>query len=75
MPKRALMIEKSQLRRGSRRLTTRHKVFISFHHADLECKEEFVKLMKGRMIDMSVDTGGIDDTGKKTDDVRRIIRD
>lgn len=69
------MIEKSQLRRGRKRLTTRHKVFISFHHADLECKERFVKLMKGRMIDMSVDTGGIDDTGRKTDDVRRIIRD
>ena len=69
------MIAKSQLRRGRKRLTTRHKVFISFHEADLECKERFVKLMKGRMIDMSVDTGGIDDTGRKTDDVRRIIRD
>ena len=75
MPKRARMIAKSQLRRGSRRLTTRHKVFISFHEADLECKERFVRLMEGRIIDMSVDTGDIDDTGKKTADVRRIIRD
>lgn len=75
MAKRAPMIEKSELRRGNRRLTTRHKVFISFHEADLKWKERFVELMKGRIIDASVDSGDVDDTGKKTAEIRRIIRD
>ena len=69
------MIEKTKLRRPNNPITTQHDVFISFHEADLECKERFVKLMEGRIIDMSVDTGDIDDTGKKTAEVRRIIRD
>lgn len=75
MPKRARMIEKTKMRRGSRRLTTRHKVFISFHQRDSQWKEWFIKLMKDRIIDKSVDTGDIDDTYKKTDEVRRVIRD
>lgn len=69
------MIEKSQLRRGSRRLTTRHKVFISFHNCDLKWKEMFVEEMEDRIIDESVDTGDIVDSNKKVADVRRIIRE
>ena len=75
MPKRARMIAKSQLRRGSRRLTTRHKVFISFHNCDLKWKEMFVEEMVDRTIDESVDTCDIVDSNKKVADVRRIIRD
>ena len=75
MAKRAPMIEKSELRRGNRRLTTRRRVFISFHEADRNLKRKFVRLMKGRIIDESVDTHDIDDTNNKTAAIRRIIRD
>ena len=74
MPRRARMIEKSQLRPGSR-LKTQHKVFISFHNCDLKWKERFVEEMEDRIIDESVDTCDIDDTNMKTAEVRRIIRD
>ena len=74
MPKRARMIEKSQLRPGSR-LKTQHKVFISFHNCDLKWKERFVEEMERRIIDESVDTGEIVDSNKKVADVRRIIRE
>ena len=74
MPKRARMIEKSQLRPGSR-LKAQHKVFISFHNCDLKWKERFVEEMEGRIIDESVDTCDINDTNMKTAEVRRIIRD
>ena len=53
----------------------RHKVFISFHEEDIEYKEAFVRRMGDRIVDMSVDTGNIDDTGLKTTRVRQIIRD
>jgi len=53
----------------------RHKVFISFHERDLEYKERFVRMMGTRVVDRSVDTGGIDDTGLKTATVRQKIRD
>ena len=53
----------------------RHKVFISFHEHDLEYKEEFVRKMGKRIVDRSVDTGNIDDTGMKTATVRQKIRD
>ena len=53
----------------------RHKVFISFHEADIECKERFVCMMGNRIVDRSVDTGNIDDTGLKTTTVRQKIRD
>lgn len=69
------MIEKTKLRRPSSRLTTQHKVFVSFHQCDSQWKEWFVKLMKDRIIDKSVDTGAIVDSNKKVDDVRRIIRE
>lgn len=53
----------------------RHKVFISFHEQDIKYKEAFVRMMGKRIVDRSVDTGNIDDTGLKTTRVRQIIRD
>ena len=53
----------------------RHKVFISFHEQDIQYKEKFVRLMGKRIVDRSVDTGNIDDTGLKTATVRQKIRD
>lgn len=55
--------------------TPRHKVFISFHEQDIDYKEEFVRRMGKRIVDRSVDTGNIDDTGLKTATVRQKIRD
>ena len=57
------------------RKTPRHRVFVSFHERDIKHKEKFVDLMRGRMLDRSVDTGSIDDTGRKTDTIRNKIRD
>ncbi len=54
---------------------SRHKVFISFHEQDIKYKEEFVRRMGKRIVDRSVDTGNIDDTGLKTPKVRQKIRD
>lgn len=53
----------------------RHKVFISFHEEDIKYKENFVRMMGRRIVDRSVDTGNIDDTGLKTATVRQKIRD
>lgn len=53
----------------------RHKVFISFHEQDIKYKEAFVHMMGKRMVDRSVDTGNVDDTGISTTRVRQIIRD
>ena len=69
------MIEKTKLRRPNGRIATQHKVFVSFHQCDSQWKEWFIKLMKDRIIDKSVDTGDIDDTYMKTEEVRRVIRD
>ena len=55
--------------------TPRHKVFISFHEQDIDHKVKFVCQMGERIIDGSVDTGNIDDTGLKTTAVRQKIRD
>ena len=55
--------------------TPRHQVFVSFHESDIRFKEQFVSRMRGRMRDRSVDTGGIDDTGLKTETIRGKIRD
>ena len=55
--------------------TPRHRVFISFHEQDIKYKEKFVHMMGKRIVDRSVDTGNIDDTGRKTDTVRQKIRD
>ena len=53
----------------------RHKIFISFHEADIRYKEQFVRMMGNRIVDRSVDTGNIDDTGLKVATVRQKIRD
>ena len=52
-----------------------HKVFISFHGQDIKRKEAFVRMMGKRIVDRSVDTGNIDDTGVKVTTVRQKIRD
>ena len=54
---------------------SKHKVFISFHERDIKYKEDFVRMMEKRIVDKSVDTGNIDDTGLKTATVRQKIRD
>ncbi len=53
----------------------RHRVFISFHHDDQAYKDRFVQMMGDGIVDESVDTGDIDDTGLKTARVRQKIRD
>ena len=55
--------------------THRHRVFISFHEKDIKYKERFVRMMGKRIVDRSVDTGNINDTGLKTVTVRQKIRD
>ena len=50
-------------------------MFISFHEQDIRRKEAFVRMMGKRIVDRSVDTGNIDDTGLKTATVRQKIRD
>ena len=55
--------------------TPRHRVFVSFHERDIRYKERFLQLMRGRLLDRSVDTGSIDDTGRKTETIRNKIRD
>lgn len=57
--------------------TQRHKVFISYHHAnDQKYKEELLRLneIHNIFIDGSVDTGDIDDT-LPNESIRQIIRD
>ena len=53
----------------------KHKVFISFQETDIEYKQAFVNGMGKRIVDESVDTGDIIDTGLKTATVRQKIRD
>ena len=55
--------------------TPKHKVFISFYEKDITHKAKFVYMMGSRIVDRSVDTGNIDDTGLKTATVRQKIRD
>lgn len=56
-------------------MTPRHKVFISFHEKDIKYKEDFVRMMGKRIVDRSVDTGNIKNTGLKTVTIRQKIRD
>ena len=54
----------------------RHKVFISFHNADMAYKNQFVQMLGGDIVDKSVNVDDIDDsTPIKVDTIRRIIRD
>jgi hypothetical protein len=58
-------------------MSYRHKVFISFHSADIAYKEKFEKLFAGVydiMVSKSVSDGDIGD-GLKTETVRQKIRD
>lgn len=55
-------------------MTPRHKVFVSFHHADDFYKNHFISMMDGDIIDSSVSDGDIDDT-LATDTIRHKIRD
>ena len=52
-----------------------HKVFISFHEQDINYKERFIRMMGRRIVDRSVDTGNIDDTGLRTEAIHQKIRD
>ena len=52
----------------------RHKVFIGFHEKDIVYKQSFVRTMGKRIVDRSVDTENIDDTGLKTRTIRQKIR-
>jgi len=57
---------------------TKHKVFISYHHEnDQWYKECLLEINEEHdiFIDMSVDTGDIDDTGMSDESIRRKIRD
>ena len=57
-------------------MTLRHKVFISYYHDDdQQFKNQFVQKAKNVIVDKSVDTSGIDDTGLKVARIRQIIRD
>ncbi len=53
----------------------RHKVFISFHVADVEFKDQFLKIIEGHAVDKSVHDDDIDDTNLKVARIRQIIRD
>lgn len=58
-------------------MAQRHKVFISFHSADIKYKEEFERLFEKEynvMISNSVQENDIGD-GLKTDTIRQKIRD
>lgn len=55
--------------------TRQHKVFISFHEEDIDYKERFVEMMRDHIVDRSVDTGDIVESGLPIDEIRRRIRD
>ncbi len=55
--------------------TPRHKVFISFHHDDQRYKDRFVRMMKGNVVNKSVEDRDIDDQNIKTATIRQKIRD
>ena len=53
----------------------RHRVFISFHHADQFYKDWFVRMMGDDIVDESVEDGDIDDDRLTTERIRQIVRD
>ena len=53
----------------------RHKVFISFYHADQYYKDKLVEWMKDDIVDKSVEDGDIDDDNLSTESIRQKIRD
>lgn len=56
-------------------MTDRHKVFVSFHHADQWYKDRFVQMMGGYSVDKSVHDEDIDDENLMTETIRRTIRE
>ena len=52
----------------------RHRVFISFHHADQTYKDWFIQMMGDDIVDESVGDGDIDDN-TPTETMRQRIRD
>lgn len=57
--------------------TNKHKVFLSYHHADQYYKNELIRKndIDGIFCDASVDTGDIDDTYMSDQMIREKIRD
>ena len=53
----------------------RHRVFISYHDADREYKDRFVRNMGDSIIDESVQVDDIDDTNLQVETIRQNIRD
>ncbi len=55
----------------------RHKVFVSYHDTDedRDYKNRFLQKARNVIIDKSVNTGNIDDTGLKVETIRQKIRD
>ena len=53
-----------------------HKVFISYYHEqDQKFKDRFIRILSDRIVDKSVNTGDIIDSGIPLDEIRRRIRD
>ena len=55
--------------------TSRHKVFVNYHHEDQGYKNAFIRIMGGDIVDKSVEDGDIDDTRSSTEAIRQKIRD
>ena len=56
--------------------TTRHKIFLSYHHdQDQWYKDYFLQLMGDDIVDRSVGDGDIDDDDLKVETTRQYIRD
>ena len=54
----------------------RHNVFVSYHHnQDQAYKTQFERLMRGKMVDMSVDLGDIIDQNQPNEAVLQRIRE
>lgn len=54
----------------------RHKVFISYHHdTDQQYKDFFTSMMRGSIVDKSVQDDDIDDANLKVETIRQKIRD
>ena len=53
-----------------------HKVFMSYYHElDQRFKDRFIRILSDRILDKSVNTGDIIESGLPLDEIRRRIRD
>ncbi len=67
---------RNQTSRARRRQRApRHKIFVSFHDANMEEKDRFLNLIDGHAVDKSVHDDDIDDTNSRVARVRQRIRD